>query len=301
MSAALRARRGSRGASAALAAGMLAGVLVGCGEAADGTATPSAWPNTVTEEYLPGLAADVHLPQATGDGSVPVVLLVPGGGWRTAERAGLSPLAAALAEAGMVAVNATYSAGMDGAVFPEPAQDVTCAARFAVARTRAEGLPAGPLVILGHSAGAHLAALAATSDGDFADGCPHPDVAIDGLVGLAGVYDTASFEFALVELFGSARADDPMAWAAGDPIARIAAARAPGGLRVLLRHGDADDTVPLAQSQAFEAALRAAGVPVALEVLPGVDHARVYDAGVTAAPVIEWISEQWPAGSRPSS
>ena len=51
-----------------------------------------------TADYLPGLAADVVLPpRATRP---PVVVLVPGGGWHTADRSGLLPLARALADGG---------------------------------------------------------------------------------------------------------------------------------------------------------------------------------------------------------
>lgn len=265
-----------------LAIGLLAAVLAGCTTSPD----PGS-PGLPSQDYLPGRSARLHLPEATED-PVPVVLLIPGGGWQTADPAGLVPLADALAGAGMVGVTITYLAGQDGAQFPQPVQDVACAAGFAVDRARAEGYTPGPLVVLGHSAGAHLAALAATADPAPADDCPYPPVTISGLVGLAGVYDTGAFEFALVDFFGSARADDPDRWAQGDPIARVAAG---GGddLRVLLRHGDADDVVPVSQSQAFEAVLRSAGIPVRLDVLPGIGHGGVFSAEVSAQPVVDWV------------
>ena len=40
----------------------------------------------------------------------------------------------------------------------------------------------------------------------------------------------------------------------------------------LIMHGDADNTVPFRQSEAFAAALKGAGVPVTLIVLNGVGH-----------------------------
>ena len=287
--------RGPCRPAAAAAILVTAALLAGCAGDEGTPAASTTWPNTVTEEYLPGLAADVHMPEPGPDGPVPIVLLIPGGGWQTADRTGLSPLAAALADAGMLAVNATYSAGMDGAVFPEPVQDVVCAARFAVARAESEGLTPGPLVVLGHSAGGHLAALAAIADDDPVGDCRYPEVRVDGLVGLAGIYDTASFAYPLTDFFGASRSEAPAAWASGDPIARVADGRAPTGLRVLLRHGDDDLDVPRAQSEAFAAALEAEGIPVQLEVVAGAGHSDIYSAAVSAELVIAWISEQWPA------
>lgn len=309
----VRSRRPHRPAAALLGAALLAAPLAGCAGSPQGASASATWPGMVTREYLPGLAADVHVPDLGSDEPVPVVLLVPGGGWQTADRAGLSPLAAALAGAGMLAVNATYSAGVDGAVFPEPVHDISCAAGFAVAQAESEGLTPGPLVLLGHSAGGHLAALAALDSGADSDadspgtattpgtgattggsGCPYPSAAVDGLIGLAGIYDTAPFEDALIGFFGTTRAEDPASWAAGDPITRVAAGQAPERLHVLLRHGDADDLVPVAESQAFATALQAAGIPVRLDVVQGVDHAGIYSVGVSAEPVIAWIRQQWP-------
>ena len=123
------------------------------GDARPGPSTATV-PPTSTSEYLPGLAADVYLP-TPGDDPVPIVLLVPGGGWQTADRTGLAPLASSLADAGFVAVNATYRAGVDGATFPEPVQDVLCAAGFAVGQARTAGLEPGPVVVLGDDVHGH--------------------------------------------------------------------------------------------------------------------------------------------------
>jgi acetyl esterase/lipase len=254
----------------------------------DGVRAPDS-----TGEYLPGLEADVYMPAGTRPATdpVPIVLLVPGGGWQTADRSGLAPLAADLADAGFVAVNTTYRAGSDGSVFPVPVQDVACASGFAVQEARGAGKDPGPVVALGHSAGGHLAALAAL-EGDALDGqCPYPFPPITGLIGLAGVYDAKAFAFALVDFLGGTPEEQPDAWRRGDPIGLVDSGVARQDLQVLLLHGDADEDVPLDQSQAFETSLTRAGVPVRLEVVQGATHQSIYSAGVAGPAAIAWITE----------
>ena len=280
--------------------GLAAAALVlaaGCSPTPDGTAAqgPAVAPRAPdsTGEYLPALQADVYLPDEDDRGKdpIPVVLLVPGGGWQTADRRGLAPLAGDLAEAGFVAVNATYRAGEDGATFPVPVQDVLCAAGFAVQEVRSTGLEPGPLVALGHSAGGHLASLAALEGDELAGQCPYPVPGITGLIGLAGVYDAKAFDFALVDFFGGAQVEQPQAWSQGDPVGLVDSGLAPADLHVLLLHGDADEDVPIEQSQSFEASLKRAGVPVSLEVVPGATHQTIYSADVAGPSAIAWVKE----------
>jgi acetyl esterase/lipase len=243
-----------------------------------------------TTEYLPGLEADVYLPGPGTDGAA-VVLLVPGGGWQTADRTGLAPLAASLADAGFVAVSATYRAGEDGVAFPVPVQDVMCASAFAAEAARSGGVDPGPVVVLGHSAGGHLASLAALEGAGLAGPCPYPAPRIDGLIGVAGVYDVREFEFALVDFFGGSPQEQPEAWRRGDPIGLVDSGSVPEGLQVLLLHGDSDADVPVEQSEAFEASLSRADVPVRLEVVPRATHQTIYSADVAGPPAIAWINE----------
>lgn len=155
-----------------------------------------------TEDYLPGVAIDVFLPRRrTVD--APVVVLVPGGAWRSADRTGLRPLADALAGRGIVAFTATYRIGRDDARFPVPVSDIVCAVDFAVARASRAGLDPGPVALLGHSSGAQLAALAALEPARFRDACPYPPANIDGFIGLAGAYDLISFADDAESLFGA--------------------------------------------------------------------------------------------------
>jgi acetyl esterase/lipase len=218
-----------------------------------------------------------------------VLVLIPGGGWSSADRSGLVPLAESLAQAGYAVLNATYRTAGDGVHFPVPVQDVECDAAFAVAQARQRGITPDGVVLIGHSAGGHLAALAAVSGDDFSTGCPYPSVAIDGLVGLAGVYDTAAFDDVVETFFGMPRADDPSRWESGDPLHYVESGQAPDGLHVLLLHGDADSLVPVSQSRQFADALTRAGIDTSYAALPGETHGSLYTAPVAAPRIVTWL------------
>jgi alpha-beta hydrolase superfamily lysophospholipase len=61
-----------------------------------------------------------------------------------------------------------------------PVADIVCAVDFATDRAARAGIRVGPVVILGHSSGAHLAALAALATAHFRGACPYAPARIDG-------------------------------------------------------------------------------------------------------------------------
>ena len=258
-------------------------------ETAGATALPEHL--TATEEYLPGLAADVYLPP--GRATAPLVVIVPGGGWESADRSGLGPLADALADAGFMAVTITYRTGTDEARFPVPAEDIACAVSFASTRAMEAGIDARPLVLAGHSAGAHLAAVVALAPDLVRGECRYPAALPDALVGLAGPYDLPAVGNVAWPLLGTTVEQDPDRW---EEASALTYAAARPELRVLLAHGDADELVPLESSIEFADALRATGHTVRMETLPGADHADLYNPQI-ASLIVEWIDS---LGSTPS-
>lgn len=252
---------------------------------------------STTEEYRFGVEAEVHLPDPPPPGPVPVVVMVPGGSWERADRSRVASLAETLAGEGMVVVNASYRAARDDVVYPVPVQDVTCAASWAVEYAAEQGYAARSLVLVGHSAGAHLAALASLGPDEFADDCPAEPAAPTGLVGLAGPYDLSAVEGLAESLVGAPRSQAAEVWTSADPMRR--AGDRPE-VDVLLLHGDADRTVSPAVSREFAVALRHGGHDVTLDVLPGVDHMGLVVAADVAATVIaRWVGEH--AAPRPSA
>lgn len=217
-------------------------------------------------------------------GSVPLVVLVPGGAWETADPAGLVPLADMLGANGIEAVPVTVRAASDGVVYPVPVEDVVCAAVEARDRIAAEGRTASPLVLYGHSSGAHLASLAALAPDDFATECGN--VVVDGLIGVSGIYDVFEVPDLAVGLFGVTGDENPSIWSEGNPVER--AGERPD-LPVLLLHGDADPLVPVAFTEEFADALRAGGHLVTVTVLPGADHHLAYRPETSGAIIADWV------------
>ena len=135
------------------------------------------------------------------------------------------------------------------------------------------------VVTIGHSAGGHLAALAATRDG--------PSVQVTGVVSQAGVLDLErAWEWRLSNgvvrrLLGGTPEQRPERYAAASPAARL-----PLGVPALLTHGGKDDIVPPAMSEAFH---RATGCDLVL--LPEEDHYGHLDPGEPAC------GRRWSSGS----
>ena len=208
-----------------------------------------------------------------GDSDGPMVaVFVHGGFWRARWAADtIAPLARACAAADPHpwVWNLEYPrVGMVGGGWPGTAIAVRDALRAAV-----DAAAGRPVVVVGHSAGGHLALWAAAH---------HPVAAV---VSLAGVCDleegvtTGIGNGAVLELLGAAPDSD--LYAAASPIARL-----PLGSPTLLIHGDADEDVPVSQSQRFASAARAAGDDCELHELPGGGHFEVIDPAGRAWPIL---------------
>jgi acetyl esterase/lipase len=249
-----------------------------------GSTTPPPSRASFSVEYAPGLTEDVYLPDTRG--RVPLVVLVPGGSWTSADPGGLAGLASGLAADGVAAAPTHIRAAQDGVRYPTPVEDVLCAVAAAVATVREKGFTPAPVAVLGHSSGAHLAALAVLAVGDLEPACSSPTVAPDALVGLSGPYDISRLPELATALLGSDPQDDPAGWASANPVLRA-------GLRpdvpVLLLHGEADTTVPVDFTSQFARALEDAGHPTTVQLVPGADHQSIYTAEVSADAVATWL------------
>lgn len=258
-------------------------LLTGCGSGgerpnADAPATGPVTPGP--GEYLPGLPASVDLP--TGDPTV-VVVLVPGGGWSSADPAGLAPLAAHLTDNGLAVVTITYGTSGTDAYYPRPVDDVACAVAYA-----AEQVPDVPVVLVGHSAGAQLVALAGLVPDRDDVSCPYPPYPADAVVGLAGPYDVTQTGGLAENLFGVPESEDPELWRDGNPLTWTAERPE---VPFLLVHGEDDRDVSMQFTDTFAAALTDGGHDVTVEKLPGVTHMSVFTPEVVGDLLVAWITQ----------
>jgi len=270
-----------------VATGILtAALLVACDGATETTANgPSATPEpSFTIEYAPGLTETLYLPETKGP--VPLVVMVPGGGWTTADPAGLAGLAADLAGAGVAAAPVEVRAAQDGVVYPAPVEDVLCAVAAAAKAIASRGYVPGPVAVLGHSSGAHLAALAVLAVDDYSPDCRDTLLRPDALIGLSGPYDISQLPDVAGALLGTSPSEDEATWAAANPVKW---ADLHPEVPVLLLHGEADEIVPPSFTTQFADALEGGRHSTTVQMVPDADHVAIYQAAVVGERIAQWL------------
>jgi acetyl esterase/lipase len=240
--------------------------------------------------YGPDPAQFLELTLPEGDGPAPVAVVLHGGFWRAAYGVELArPLAAELAAAGWAAVAVEYRRVGAGGGWPRTCADV--AAALDTLPDLATGrLDLTEVVVVGHSAGGHLAAWAA-GRGRLPEGAPGagPRARVTAAVLQAGVLDLRLAHAqglgagAVGDFLGADPADVP----AADPVRLL-----PTGAAFLCVHAADDDTVPLSQSERFAQAGTAAGDRVEVRVVAG-DHMSVIDpTGEAFAIALDWVARR---------
>ncbi len=207
------------------------------------------------------------------DGSgYPVLIFVHGGGWNSYNKELFTPVAMQLLPQKLVVVIPDYTLYPE-ATYQQMAREVADAAAWVFENIAAYGGDPARVYLSGHSAGAHLSGLVSYDPRWLAD-TGHSTDEIRGWIGLSGVYDTARHA-ARREALGlespimTAVMQGPEGFAAASPETYAALGTGPPGWLI---HGDADETVPVAESVHMSAALRAAGVETELIIYPGAGH-----------------------------
>lgn len=206
---------------------------------------------------------DVYMPERAAVEPRPVVLFWHGGRWRDGDKADYRFVGAVLAESGYVAMVANYR-HYPAVKMPGFMHDAARAALFAAAHAAEYGGDRERLYLMGHSAGAHLAALVTLDARYFAaTGQAAPNIA--GVIGLSGPYDFLPLlEPDDQDMFGP-----PELYPASQPINFVRADAPP----MLLVQGLNDETVKPKNSRNLATALRAMGVAVTLKLYSKCSHA----------------------------
>lgn len=222
----------------------------------------------------PDQVADVRLPPSGYKGPArPLVVVVHGGFWRAEyDRRHTGPLAADLAARGYPVAQLEYRrTGQAGGGWPGTFADVTAgvaALPEAVAELQGTGGETAPPILLGHSAGGHLALW-------YAATAPAEVRAVLALAPVADLIEAYRLDLdggAVAALLGGGPEQVPERYAEADPRRRV-----PLRTRTVVIHGDRDRQVPVEMSRQYSATAEAAGDDLTLIELPEVEHFALID------------------------
>jgi acetyl esterase/lipase len=215
----------------------------------------------------PRQVLDVYVPAAASTQPRPVVVFFYGGSWQTGDRANYLFVAQALTSRGYVAVLPDYRTYPETA-FPGFVNDAAAAARWT--RDHAHEFGADPLrlFVMGHSAGAHLAALIAT-DPQYLASQSMSKADLRGVIGLAGPYDFLPLtDRTLFDVFpAGTRAES-------QPINYVTGHEPP----MFLAAGTDDTVVDPGNTDRLAAVLRKHGDSVEVKHYDGFGHIRIVSA-----------------------
>ena len=219
-----------------------------------------------------------------GSGPHPVVVLIHGGCFKAAyaNTSDLAPMADALKDRGIATWNVEYRRlGQPGGGWPGTYLDAGRAVDHVRTLARSHALDLSRVVIVGHSAGGHLAMWAAAraqvpkgSALFMAD-----PLRVRGVVNLAGPVDlTANIsgyeglcrDTVITTLLGGTPASVPERYAHASPIKLL-----PSGIPQVVVIGEHEDFVPRPVAEAYAKAATRAGDSMRLIIIPRVGHFEI--------------------------
>jgi acetyl esterase/lipase len=238
---------------------------------------------------------DVYLPPVV-DQPLPTLFMVHGGGYVVGSKRILSPYAEYFAGRGYAVVVPNYRlAGKFP--YPAPLEDVFCALAWTFANAETYEFDPARVAVIGESAGGNAAAMLAAVDEPerYLGGCDYnlsetakpqalvtyymyADLATCSVNG-CGLVRYVSSIYLDTELSGLAPDALREAWGNASPLAWIDGSEP----ATLLIHGLADNVVPASESEAFAAALQAAGVQVETLFIPDAPHGFMEKFAVTGS------------------
>ena len=215
------------------------------------------------------LKLDLLMP--TSKEPVPVVVFVLGSGWRATSRERLLPQLTFLAQAGFAVASIDYR-GSGEASYPEPQKDVMAAVRYLRANSQSFNIDPERIVLMGNSAGGHLAFGAALgSDSDIFNDARWAGISSD-VKALIGIYPALYFDpdrFANIPHFSQGLGQPATHLPDGaEPIDLLTDSDPP----IMIIHGTEDRVVPLASSERFHEEARRMDHDVELVVVDGIGH-----------------------------
>lgn len=214
------------------------------------------------------LAMDIYMPKSESNATVkgrPLAIWIHGGAWKRGDKADFPAknpnLAQALLEEGYVLASINYRLS-DEAQFPAPLEDSKDAVRFLLEHAKRYGIDPNRMVLMGRSAGGHLATLTATelTSSKQAPSQPMPKA----IISFFGLYDLLALEQQKSTripaspstpeglMLGNTPSLVPELAKKASPITFVT----PNTPPTLLMHGRMDEQAPVQQSLDFAVALQ---------------------------------------------
>ena len=219
---------------------------------------------------------------------LPVVIYLHGGAWRNGSYQTLTEGAWDLAKGGFAVASVEFRSS-DDAIYPAPLEDCRAAVGFLKKNANGYSLDATKIGVYGISTGGHLAALLALTSSSVK----------------AAAIESAPSD--LLTLNEGARLDwnaplSPLSrLLGGTPQSKTDLAKRASPLfyadeyapPFLILHGDADDFVPIAQSEKLYQKLKAAGAPVEFAVFEGEAHGLKTERKNADGKVLNFFQKQF--------
>ncbi|MFN3516996.1 MAG: alpha/beta hydrolase [Novosphingobium sp.] len=238
-------------------------------------------------------------PPATGNRRAPLIVFVHGGGWKrgSKDHAQGNWKAPHYTASGYAYASINYRLVPDATVEQQGA-DIAAAVRFLIDNAARLGFDPTRIVLMGHSAGAHLVALVGT-DESYLKGAGLSFAAIGGVIPIDGAaYDvprqmSEGGKF-MAETYVQAFGTDPARQRALSPTLHAASPNAPAFLIIHVQRQDG-----VAQSKSLQEALRRGGTEAERQEFPGrglKGHAEINrqlgDPAYAATPVVDaWLKK----------
>ncbi|KAK6029932.1 hydrolase, alpha/beta domain protein [Ostertagia ostertagi] len=221
---------------------------------------------------------DLYLPPRS-EAPVPVIINIHGGGWNHGTKESQTGFANFFKK-GMAVANVEYRL-TDAALAPAAIEDCRCALIYLVKNAKELNIDPERIVVMGSSAGGHLALLTGLlgNDSRFDKNCPGvKNVKVAAIIDKFGLAD-AQFavdggndtkkDKSFIRWLG-AGATDAKVVASVSPITYVNKKNPP----VFIVHGDADPRIPYQQSVTLHEQLEKAGVAHEFMTVPGGLHGK---------------------------
>jgi acetyl esterase/lipase len=222
-----------------------------------------------------GYEAKLDVYQPAGENSHPTLIYFHGGGWVAGNKESAMLETAPFLEKGWAVVNVEYRLAKIS-LAPAAVEDCRCALHWVYAHATDYKFDTDRIVVMGHSAGGHLAlttGMLPVSAGLDRECPPEKEVKVAAIIDWFGITDVG-------DLFeGPNKQDYAVMWV-GSQVNREEIAKRVSPLTyvragvppILLIQGDADKIVPYSHSVRLHEALDRSGIPNELVTIPGGHH-----------------------------